>query len=231
LRTSRFDRSLARSAVAQTLPLWLAGLLSLLYFKGDVVILKAFVSDAEIGAYSAAYKIFEGSMILPAVILAATFPPLARANLEPHRQRQWEAALVGLLLGLGALVGGFIYLGSARLIGLIYGAGFARAVPSLRVLALAVPILFLNFGLTHFLIARDLERRNLAFAALMLVVNVAANLLLIPRLGGPGAAWATLVTEIALTICCAIALGAGQRAVAPSPSLSPSLAPPKTPRV
>jgi hypothetical protein len=31
-------------------------------------------------------------------------------------------------------------------------------------------------------------------------------LVLIPRLAGPGAAYATLVTEVALTICCAIAL-------------------------
>jgi O-antigen/teichoic acid export membrane protein len=81
-----------------------------------------------------------------------------------------------------------------------------RAAPSLRVLALALPILFLNYGLTHFLIARDLERRNLLFAALMLVVNVSANFVLIPRFAGPGAACATLVTEVALTICCAIAL-------------------------
>ena len=89
---------------------------------------------------------------------------------------------------------------------LIYRGGFARAVPSLRVLAAALPILFLNFGLTHFLIARDLERRNLAFAGVMLVVNVAANLLVVPRLGGPGAAWATLLTEVVLTICCLAAL-------------------------
>jgi Na+-driven multidrug efflux pump len=74
------------------------------------------------------------------------------------------------------------------------------------VLALAVPILFVNYGLTHFLIARDLERRNVAFAGLMLVVNVGVNLVLIPRRGGPGAAWATLITEVVLTACCLLAL-------------------------
>ena len=40
----------------------------------------------------------------------------------------------------------------------------------------------------------------------MLVVNVSANLVLVPRQGGPGAAWATLLTEVALTICCVFAL-------------------------
>src|SRR4029077_20733603 len=107
---------------------------------------------------------------------------------------------------LGAAAALAVYVASGSIVALIYRAGFARAVPSLRVLAAALPILFLNYGLTHFLIARDLERRNLQFAALMLVVNVTSNLLLIPRFAGPGAAWATLITEVALTICCAIAL-------------------------
>jgi O-antigen/teichoic acid export membrane protein len=196
----------ARSAFAEAFPLWLATLLSLLYFKGDVVILKIFSTDAEIGAYSAAYKVFEGVMIVPAVVLAATFTPLARAKADPEHQRRWETGLVAVLLALGLLVGGAVYLESQRIVALVYRGGFGRAVPSLRVLAVAIPILFLNFGLTHFLIARDLERRNLAFAAVMLVVNVTANLLLIPRVGSPGAAWATLITEVALTACCVAAL-------------------------
>jgi O-antigen/teichoic acid export membrane protein len=211
VRAGRFDRELWRSAAAEALPLWLATLFSLLYFKGDVVVLKAFAGDAEVGAYSAAYKIFEGLMIVPSVVLAATFPPLARAKDDPERQRRWEAALVTLLLALGLGVGAALYAASDRLVAKVYGAGFERAVPSLRVLSGALPILFLNFGLTHFLIARDLERRNLLFAALMLVVNVVANLVLVPRRFGPGAAWATLLTEVALTICCALALSLQRR--------------------
>lgn len=206
VRAGRFDRQLAGGAARAALPLWLATLFALLYFKGDVVILKAFASDAEVGAYSAAYKIFEGLMIVPAVVLTATFPPLARAKDDPARQRRWEAALVALLLTLGLAVALAVYLASGSIVARVYGAGFARATPSLRVLAGALPILFLNYGLTHFLIARDLERRNLQFAALMLVINVVSNLILIPRFAGPGAAWATLITEVALTLCCLYAL-------------------------
>src|SRR4051794_32906618 len=178
--TGKFDRQLWRAAASEALPLWLATLFSLLYFKGDVVILKAFAGNAEVGAYSAAYKIFEGLMIVPSVVLAATFPPLARAQGDPERQRRWEVALAALLLALGTAVALGVYFTSDRAVALIYGAGFVRAAPSLRVLAVALPILFLNYGLTHFLIARDLERRNLLFAALMLIVNISANLLLIP---------------------------------------------------
>jgi O-antigen/teichoic acid export membrane protein len=209
----RFDRVVARSAIAEGIPLWLVTLISLLYFRGDVLLLRIYVSNAELGAYSAAYKIFEGILIVPGVILAGAFPPLARAhgaNGDPERQRRWERLLVTMLLGLGLLAGVGITLGSARIIALAYGAGYLRSVASLKILALAIPLLFLNMALSTILIARNLERRNLLFAVLMLAVNAGSNLVLIPRLGGPGAAWATGLTEVALTTCCLIVLRVGR---------------------
>jgi O-antigen/teichoic acid export membrane protein len=202
----RFDRHVAREALSQGIPLWLVTIISLLYFRGDVLLMRVFVGDAEIGAYSAAYKIFEGAAILPGVILAGAFPALARAHDDPARQRRWERLLVATLVALGAAAGAALYAGDARIVALVYGRGYLRAVPSLRILSLAVPLLFLNGALTTILIARNLERRNLLFAVLMLGVNTGANLILIPRLGGPGAAWATTLTETALTVCCLVVL-------------------------
>jgi PST family polysaccharide transporter len=202
-----FDRALARQAAREALPLGIASLLSLLYFKGDVLLLWLLTSDAELGAYGAAYKFFEGSMILPSILLAAAFPPLARAHGDRQRQDRWERAILGPLLGMGTLVGAVLYFARGPLVAVAFGPALGRATASLRVLALGVPLLFVNFGLTHFLIARDLGRRNLLFGLLMLFVNVGLNLIAIPRLAGPGAAWATTLTELFLTICCLGALG------------------------
>jgi O-antigen/teichoic acid export membrane protein len=202
-----FDRALAREAVREAVPLWLASLVSLLYFRGDVLLLRPLAGDAELGAYSAAYQLFDGTRIFPAILLAAFFPPLARAHGDRERQRRWERLTVTVLLGAGAAVGAILCGGARPIIALVNGPSFARAVASARVLGLAVPLLYLNFGLTHFLIARDLGRRNMVFGALMLVVNVSINLIVIPRFGGPGAAWATGATELSLTLCCLAALG------------------------
>jgi PST family polysaccharide transporter len=201
-----FEPALARAAVGEALPLWLAGMLSLLYFKGDTVLLRFLAGDAELGAYAAAYKVFEGSTLFPAVLLAAAFPRLARAQGDHDRQRRWERLLACVLVGVGLLVGVTLHAGGDRIVTALFGDEFRRAGPSLRALAFAVPLLYLNAGLTHFLIARDLGRKNLVFAASMLVVNVGLNLLLIPGLAGPGAAWATVLTEVALTGCCLVAL-------------------------
>ncbi len=210
-----FDARLARAAIAEALPLWLATLMSLVYFKGDAVLLRLFAGDAAVGAYGAAFKIFEATMILPSIILAATFPALVRAQVhEPARARRSEVGLGWGLLGLGGLVGAIIYAASDQVIRLVFGPAFMNAAPSLRLLCLGVPLLYLNYGLTHFLIARALERYNLAFTVLLVVLNVGANLLLIPRWGGRGAAVTTVITEVALTACCLVTLAWSPRAPA-----------------
>jgi O-antigen/teichoic acid export membrane protein len=214
--------------------------MSLVYFKGDAVLLRLWAGDAAVGAYSAAFKVFEGTMILPSIVLAASFPSLVRAHDQVHARVHAEApaqrrrAELGLglgLLGLGALVGAVLWATSAMVIRLAFGPTFANAVPALRVLSLAIPLLFANYGLTHFLIARHLERYNLAFTIGLVILNLGSNWLLIPRWGALGAAWATLGTELALSGCCLVMLAERSPASWPEPPPTPPPEPSATNKV
>ena len=199
-------RSLAVAALAESWPIWAAGLLSLLYFKMDTFFVKAFAGDAELGAYGAAYKLFEGAALLPSVVLAAAFPRLARLKGDPEAQRRAELRVAGALLALGIAAAVGCYVGRGLLVAAFFGPAFGRAAESLRWLALGLPLVFLNFGLTHFLIARDRERVNLWLALMMLAVTLGLDAWLIPTGGGPGAAIATGAAEVALTLACVGAL-------------------------
>jgi O-antigen/teichoic acid export membrane protein len=203
---ANLDRTLAKAALKESLPIWVAGLLSLLYFKVDTLFVRSMAGEAELGSYGAAYKLFEGAMIVPAVVLAVTFPRLARAHGQPPLQRRLEWQVGALLLGLGLAAGAVCFFGRAPLVGILFGAAFARAQASLRVLALGLPLVFLNYGLTHFLLARDRGRVTTWLSLMMLIVTVALDLALIPGRGGAGAAWATVLAEVALTACCLAAL-------------------------
>ena len=99
---------------------------------------------------------------------------------------------------------------------LVFGRAFVRSVDSLAVLSLGIPLVFLNFGLTHFLIARHLERVNTWLALMMLAVTVTLDSVLVPHGSGPGAALATVLAEVALTLGCLLALRAPPRAPAAS---------------
>jgi PST family polysaccharide transporter len=211
--------ALVRAALRESLPIWFAGLLSLLYFKIDTLFLQYIAGDAELGAYGAAYKFFEGAMIVPFVLMSVTFPRLARANRDSIAQRRLEWHLGVLLLVLGLVAGGVCFVGGAQLVRVVFGLGYGRAVASLRVLAFGLPLLYLNLGLTHFLVARDMGTVTTWLSLMMLVLIVALDVALIPRMSGPGAAWATVLSELALTACC---LGALQISTTAGPRVLPS---------
>jgi O-antigen/teichoic acid export membrane protein len=200
--TRTLDWTVARVALGQSVPIWIGGMLSLLYFKIDTLFVRAFAGDAELGAYAAAYKFFEGAHLVPAVVLAVAFPQLARAHTDPERRRTLERALAACLLGLGIAFGAACYALSSTLVEWVFGPGFHRADGSLRILALGMPLLYLNFGLTHYLVARDRERVTTWLALMMLALIVALDVVLIPRGQGPGAALATVLAEVALSACC-----------------------------
>jgi O-antigen/teichoic acid export membrane protein len=199
-----------RATLREALPLWLSGLLAMLYFRSDIIFVHYLAGEAEVGAYAAAYRIFEGAMLFPAAVMAVAFPRLARARHVEGSATRLELRLGCLLLTSGVLVAAALWLLDDRIVLLLLGKTFARSALTLRVLALVVPVLFVNYSLTSFVLARGRERRFVGVLATMLVLNVLLNVLLVPRLGGMGAAWATLATEIALLAACVALLASGR---------------------
>jgi O-antigen/teichoic acid export membrane protein len=89
------------------------------------------------------------------------------------------------------------------------------AAPALSVLAAALPFFFVNYALTHLVIAWDGQRAYLGVTAAALATNLIANTLLIPDGGMRGAAVATLLTEVVVSAGCVWAL-AGRSATTAS---------------
>ena len=138
-------------------PFYLAGAFTLVYARADVLLLKPLSFDAEVGAYRAAGQLVEVVKQLPVLLMTATFPQLARgfqdsrAGAGAHRARDhrpacWAAASCWAERWRSP---------PSRSSRCCSGADFGRAVPALRMLALAVPLLFVNCGVLHFFVARD----------------------------------------------------------------------------
>jgi O-antigen/teichoic acid export membrane protein len=83
---------------------------------------------------------------------------------------------------------------SGPLIFLLYGTSYAESAPILAIHVWAGPFVFLGAALSRWLIAEDRLRFSLVRHGTGALVNVALNLILIPPLGGIGAAISTLVS-------------------------------------
>ena len=200
-----FDPALLRRVA----PIGLAIFLSLLAFKVDVPLLQALTGNStEVGLYNAAYRLFEPVLLFPAALMSGLFPSLARAGqrrLDPSFRRQVGRLLAGLLAA-GLVIGVGLALVAPWLVTFLFGSAYGVAGPTLQLLALAVPCLFVNSGLTYLFLALDRERYNLYFFGGAVFLNIGANLVLIPLWGRNGAAVATGLTELGLTLACSLTL-------------------------
>jgi O-antigen/teichoic acid export membrane protein len=154
-----------------------------------------------VGGYNAAFRLVEALRLIPAAVLAVTFPMLVTAS-----NTQLVRRLGAVLTAVGVLFAGICAAGGSILIPLIYGDSYAYAAPAFSILALALPLFFLNYALTHQVIAWDGQIAYLLIASLALAANITANLVLVPPQGIAGAAVATVLTEIVVTAGCVVFL-------------------------
>jgi O-antigen/teichoic acid export membrane protein len=187
--------------VRDALPLGAGVLISALYFRCDVYFIQQWHGFQQVGGYNAAFRLVEALRLLPAAVLAVTFPLLVTAS-DTRVVRRIATALTGA--GVVLAIAGFA--GGSTIITLIYGEAYAYTAPAFSILALAVPLFFLNYALTHQVIGWDGQIAFLLIATLALVANVAANVMLVPSQGIAGAAIATVLTEVVVTAGCVFTL-------------------------
>jgi O-antigen/teichoic acid export membrane protein len=175
--------------------------LSALYFRIDVFLVELWSGTESVALYNAVFRLVEALRLFPAAVLAVVLPSLVRAgDLRP-------LARVALpLTGFAIAAAAMLWIAAGALIPLLYGAPYAAAVPAFRVLLLSLPLLSLNFALTHQLVSWDGQRVYAGVCAIALAINVALNASLIPRRSIEGAAWATFGTELVVTAGCGLAL-------------------------
>lgn len=175
----------------------------------DRWILDAFVSRAQVGLYQVGYTLGEGVKFA----LSAFEPAWQPFVYERARRPEGPAALARVgSYALAAFVGGGLCLAlfGGELLRLLTPArpAFWAAAPVVPVVALAY---VLHGAYLLFSIGIAIEKRTGYYpliTAVSAAVNVAANLLLVPRLGILGAAWATVA---AYGVMAAVGIVVGQR--------------------
>jgi O-antigen/teichoic acid export membrane protein len=194
-------RFVHRQIVTDAAPLGIAALLSAAYFRCDVYFVQAWHGVDTVGIYNAAFRIVEALRMIPAAVLAVTFATLCASQDLRTVQR-----LTAMLLAGGLALFAALYVTAPTVLQMLYGDRFVEATPALRMLCAALPLFFANYALTHQVIAWDGQRAYLGITATALVANLTANSLLIPGEGMIGAALATLLTEVVVTVGCVMAL-------------------------
>jgi O-antigen/teichoic acid export membrane protein len=193
------DRRAWWPLMRQSFPIGIGTVFATTLFRIDAAILALFASNAVVGDYGAAYRLFEATLFISwsvgtAVLAAFARIDRERAELRLLQERALKLAVVATLpIAVTALIFG------REIVPAVYGATFEEGGAALMLLAPAIALYPIEHILVGMLLAQ--HRQNLVAAVVGVVAlgNIVANLALIPVLSLHGAALVTSLSEAALT--------------------------------
>jgi O-antigen/teichoic acid export membrane protein len=186
-------RSLVRGSAA----IGVAGGLFQSYYRIDTVLVALVRGSREVGLYGAAFKLVEIAEFLLASIGTSVFPSFTRmiAERDPRIRRAVQRS-IDVVAAAGAPIVLVMLLMPRQIIELTAGQEFVGAAPVLRLLTPYLALLFLSGLLVRLLGAAHEDRLLLRVAVVVLILNVALNLALLPIYGYRVAALTSLASEL-----------------------------------
>ena len=213
-----FDRRAAGRLLREVLPFAAATALSAVYFRISMVLLSLVSSARETGYFGASFRVVETLLVIPNLLVGAGFPIFARAARDDRErlayavQRSFEACVVAggwlaLVLGVAA----------PFVIDVVAGGEFAPAADVLRLQAAALFVAFAGAAFGYGLLSLRRHKELLVLTGSALVLNIVLVPILGSSHGAEGAAAATLVAELVLTVGAALTLRRIDALLSPDP--------------
>lgn len=190
----RFTR--AKVLLKDSWPLILSGLAIMVYMRIDQIMLGQMLGDESVGIYTVAVRISEIWYFIPMAIAASVFPSVIEAKKKSdvlyHARLQRLFNLLVLVALVVAILMTFL---SEWIVTFLFGAAYNQAGSVLAIHIWAGIFVFLGVASTNWFLIEGLQRYSFYRTLSGAFVNVGLNLILIPKFGVIGAAWATVVSQ------------------------------------
>ncbi|HWX44316.1 MAG TPA: flippase [Solirubrobacteraceae bacterium] len=170
---------------------------AVLLARMDTLLLALLATQAAVGRYGAAYRLFESTFFI-AYALTGAFSAMYTylgPDSDPPLRFVFQRSIKLSLVLLTPLAITFAVLADP-ICRSIYGQTFVSAAQPLRILAPCVVLMGVVILATSLMVSRENPRRMVPVAAAMAAINIAINLVLIPLYGDAGAAGAMLATTV-----------------------------------
>ena len=190
----RFSATVAGELWRASWPMWIAAIAFLGYTRFDQILLRQLAGPRELGLYTVAGRLTEQASLLPAAMSVPLLGMLATATSEAQlcdglRRYGSICVLFAYLFVLGVwLAGPFFF-------PLCFGQAYAPAATIANIQILAAPLLAVGYARNQVLLIQGRSCFLMLTMLAGMVANLGLNLLLIPRFGGEGAAWAGVAAQ------------------------------------
>ncbi len=191
----KFNKTIAKSIWHDSWPLMLSAAAAYIYLRIDQVLIGQMLDIKAVGFYAAAVKIAEIIYFIPTIICTSLFPAIINAkktNAELYHQRL--SKLYKLMLATAIFISVPLTIFSHWIIVFLFGSAYALSAQILSIYTWSSIGVFLGIAMTQYLMAENLTKIIFISTVTAMITNIALNLILIPRIGLNGAAYATLIS-------------------------------------
>lgn len=178
-------------------PVFLAAALGTTYWRIDLLMVHVIRGAPAAALYATSFRVFEAVMLPAGAAAALVVPAVFRATAQQRARVAFRitAAAVAFTIAGGVIIEVF----APTLLRVVFGNGYVSGTASLRVLGAATIVTAATTVLAQ-VHAVWRPARLAKIWLIALVANVALNLVLIPRYSAAGAAWATLLCQLAAAL-------------------------------
>jgi len=198
----RIDVRYAKAILSQSWYLILTGLMITLYMQIDKIMLGSMMpTKLEVGVYSAAVSIATMWYFVPMAVITS-FKPIIMSKKKTDAKSYLKSVqlLYTITAWIGIVFGIIVLIFSNLIVNILYGEVFEGASRILSISIWAGTFAMLGSSRGIWLISEGLQRYSVIYISSGAIVNIILNYLLIPIIGGYGAALATLISQVTVSI-------------------------------
>lgn len=173
-----FSSAYLKYLIKKGWPLFVIVIISSLYMKINVLMIKEFYSDVETGLYGAALKLTDIWYNIPALIAGSVFPAIISAKIRDENEFNNRISSLFNLVSFPFIVFAlFVTILSPFIVDLLLGAEYKASIPILAVLIWTVPLFSYYTVTMKYLIAENLIFQSMLRPLFALIIVFIFNLI------------------------------------------------------
>lgn len=197
-----FDFKIWKKIWKKSWPLATTIILTLLYQKGDIIILSLFKSVEDVGIYGSSYRTIEVVGTIPYMFAGIMLPLFTYNWLSQKKdffkkiaQKSFDfMVILAIPLALGSQ---FV---AKEIITLIAGPDFSNSGPALQFLIISTALLFISCIFSHLIIAIDKQKKVIGLYIFTAISSIILYLILIPKFSYLGASLVTIYSNAVILL-------------------------------
>lgn len=196
-----FNISKWKTFLKESWPIGLSVIVTFIYFKADIFLLKWLSTNEAVGIYGAGYKVLENITFFPGMIMGLVMPMLSFYILKDKKKFH---SLINknfklfIILVIPLLIITLFF--AENIIVLITSPEYLAAATVLRIVVFSLAFIFFGMLFGNILVAAKLQKQQLIALSVCAVFNVSANFIFIPKYSYLATSYVSVVTELLVVI-------------------------------